>query len=36
MVRTEHVEDGSKTVIEIQSATVEGSPVNGTGRLIPN
>ena len=30
MVRTEHVEDGSKTVIEIQSATVEGSPVKGT------
>ncbi len=29
MVRTEHVEDGSKTVIEIQSATVEGSPVKG-------
>ena len=30
MVRTEHVEDGSKTVIEIQSATVEGRPVKGT------
>ena len=30
MVRTEHVEDGSKTVIEIQSATVEGSPVKGS------
>jgi len=29
MVRTEHVEDGSKTVIEIQSATVEGKPVKG-------
>ena len=27
MVRTEHVEDGSKTVIEIQSASVEGKPV---------
>ena len=30
MVRTEHVEDGSKTVIEIQSASVEGTPVTGT------
>ena len=30
MVRTEHVEDGSKTSIEIQSASVEGTPVTGT------
>ena len=30
MVRTEHVEDGAKTVIEIQSASVEGNPVKGT------
>ena len=29
MVRTEHVEDGSKTVIEIQSASVEGNRVTG-------
>ena len=29
MVRTEHVEDGSKTVIQLQSATVEGKPVTG-------
>jgi len=29
MVRTEHVEDGSKTVIRLQSASVEGKPVTG-------
>jgi hypothetical protein len=28
-VRTEHVEDGSKTVIRLQSASVEGKPVTG-------
>ena len=29
MVRTEHVEDGSKTVIRLQSASIEGKPVTG-------
>ena len=29
MVRTEHVEDGSKTVIRLQSASIEGEPVTG-------
>ena len=29
MVRTEHIEDGSKTVIGLQSASIEGKPVTG-------
>ena len=29
MVLTEHTEDGSKTVIRLQSATIEGTPVTG-------
>ena len=29
MVRAEHVEDGSKTVIRLQSASIEGKPVTG-------
>jgi hypothetical protein len=29
MVRTEHVEDGSKTVIELVSGAVEGKPISG-------
>jgi hypothetical protein len=29
MVRTEHVEDGSKTVIELVSGAVEGRPISG-------
>ena len=29
MVRTEHVEDGSKTVIRLKSASIEGKPVTG-------
>ena len=29
MVRTEHVEKGSKTVIQLHSATIEGQAVSG-------
>ena len=29
MVLTEHIEDGSKTVIRLQSASIEGKPVTG-------
>ena len=29
MVRTEHVEEGSKTVIHLKSASIEGKPVTG-------